>query len=324
MRRRLEYYVLRTRRLLRQQGPLVAATELWGFLWRHWFLLQFGWHWFEFNVVAPRRRALATIRRVTDWSPTRVEGEGGHVLLFASFDPLGEVQAHVVAQLAAYHAIGFRTVFVTTSPSFDLRAEAAVRPYCLAALHRRNVGIDFGSWLAAYEWLHGIPGGAELLSTADSALLANDSCYGPFHPMGPFLEHMRAAPEVVYGITRSLEIRPYLQSYFLHFGRALVARGVFRAFMTECVRLLGTKAAVARFLEVGGSAFLDARGVELRALVDAAVEPARSILARHDLLDPIRDPAGREFLELGLTPFHKRSNDRTATPSLTGGCLPIR
>jgi lipopolysaccharide biosynthesis protein len=161
------------------------------------------------------------------------------------------------------------------------------------------------------------PSGALLLDGADSVLLANDSCYGPFHPIRPFVERMRRAPNRVFGITRSLEIRPYLQSYFLHFGGEVVGRGVFRDYMRRHVRLLGTKDAAARFLEVGGSVFLEQRGVVLEAMIDASVEPAKSILAKHDLLDPIRDPAGRELLELGLTPFHKRSNDQLANPA---GC----
>lgn len=307
--RRISYYFLRARILIRQKGALALLRELWAFACRHWFLTQFAWHWFEYHVVAPRRSAVATIRRVARGDVSLSAAPGQHVLLYASFDLHDRIGDHVKAQLAAYHEAGFRTVFVTTSAMFDDVAEAAVRPYCVASIHRSNIGIDFGSWRTGYDWLLRTPEGPAMLEHAESVLLANDSCYGPFRPMLPFLERMRAAPTVVYGMTLSLEIRPYLQSYFLHFGRAIVARGLFREYMTVLVRLLGTKVAVARFLEVGGSAFLDERGVALQALVHAGEEPARSVLARHDLLDPVRDPAGREFVDRGLTPLHKRSND---------------
>ena len=309
--RRGRYYFLRTGILLRQRGVAGALRELAAFLWRHWFFTRLAWHWVEFHLVAPWRSARRTIVQVAMGEVPLVQDADKpvHLLFYASFDRRGTIGDHVRDQLRAYHEAGFRTVFVTTSATMDAESVAAVRPYGVAAIRRRNRGIDFGSWKAGYEWFLSTPEGSALLARADSVLLANDSCYGPFHPMGPFLDRMRAAPQAVYGITRSLEIRPYLQSYFLHFGREVVERGVFRDFMEQRVRLLGTKDAVARFLEVGGSVYLERRGVPLEALIDAATEPARSILARHDLLDPIRDPAGREFLAMGLTPFHKRSND---------------
>ncbi|MEI6739319.1 MAG: rhamnan synthesis F family protein [Gemmatimonadaceae bacterium] len=306
---RLRYYLLRARRLMDQHGLAGVGRELWAFLCRHWFFTEFLWHWVEFHGVAPRRSAMATIRRTVLGDVPLTPEPRQPLLLYASFDATGVIGAHVRAQLAAYHEAGFRTVFVTTSANFEAAAEAAVRPYCVAAIHRRNLGIDFGSWKTGYEWLRSTPSGAALLEHAEVVLLANDSCYGPFHPLGPVLDRMRAAPDAVYGITRSHEIRPYLQSYFLHFGRQLVASGIFRAFMTQQVRLLGTKVAVARFLEVGGSVWLERHGVPLHALIDSAEEPARTLLARHGLLDPIRDPVGRALLDLGLTPFHKRSND---------------
>jgi hypothetical protein len=312
---RLSYYLLRVRMLHRQKGTIRLAHELWTTLRRHWFFTRFAWHWVEYHWVAPRRSAMATVREVSVGAvpfPAPTE-RPVHLLLYASFDREGRIGTHVCDQLRAYHEAGFHAVFCTTSSTMDAEAEAALRPYCMAALRRDNQGIDFGSWKAAYEWLMAAPGGAALLERVDSVLLANDSCYGPFHPMGPFIERMRRATDTVFGITRSLEIRPYLQSYFLHFGRDVVARGVFRDFMTQHVRLLGTKDAAARFLEVGGSDFLEQRGVPLKALIDAAEEPVRSVLAKHDLLDPIRDPAGREFLAMGLTPFHKRSNDLIAS-----------
>jgi len=316
---RLSYYLLRIRILKRQRGVGPFLRELWSTLGRHWFFTRFAWHWVEYHWLAPKRVALATVRQVVMGDVLYPDpGQRPiHLLLYASFDRDGRIGVHVVDQLRAYHEAGFSTVFCTTSATMDAEAEAALRPYCMAAIRRDNVGIDFGSWKAAYEWLLATPSGALLLDGADSVLLANDSCYGPFHPIRPFVERMRRAPNRVFGITRSLEIRPYLQSYFLHFGGEVVGRGVFRDYMRRHVRLLGTKDAAARFLEVGGSVFLEQRGVVLEAMIDASVEPAKSILAKHDLLDPIRDPAGRELLELGLTPFHKRSNDQLANPA---GC----
>ena len=308
--RRVAYYWQRIRTLRRQHGTRHLTRVLWASLCRHWFFTRFAWHWLEFYLFAPHRSALRTVRRaVLGEVPVPSDDHAPiHLLFYASFDRASAVGEHVSAQLRAHHEAGFHIVFVTTSTEFDAQAEAAVRPYCMAAIHRKNIGIDFGSWKAGYEWLKGTPGGPACLHRANTVLLANDSCYGPFHSMLPSWTQMRNAPNAVYGITRSLEIRPYLQSYYLHFGTEVVARGLFREFMTRHVRLLATKDAVARFLEVGGSAFLERRGVPLMALIDAAEEPARGILKKHQLLDPIRDPAGREFLEMGLTPFHKRSN----------------
>jgi hypothetical protein len=307
MRARFRYYLGRGAAAVRADGALSALRQFTAFLVRRWFFLQLAWESLEFHLIAPRRSALATLRMATRGT-IPLATVPRNLLLYSSFDAESRIHEHVIAQLRAYHVVGFCTIFITTSPHLTQQDIDLLHPWCAAILHRDNVGIDFGSWKTAYEWMQGEPEGRQYLGTLDTALLANDSCYGPFHDLAPFISRMRSAPSAVYGITKSLEIRPYLQSYFLHFGRDVVANGVFTQFM-EHIRLLGTKLAVARYLEIGGSVFLDRRQVPLRALVDASEEPVREIMRQLRMADPIRDPAGQTFLQMRLTPFHKRSND---------------
>lgn len=304
---RCRYYLERGTAALRADGGLSALRQFAGFLVRRWFFLQLAWESVEFHLIAPRRSALATLRMATRGAIPLATAPRD-LLLYSSFDAESRIREHVITQLRAYHAVGFCTIFITASPGLAQQDIALLHPWCAAILHRDNVGIDFGSWKTGYEWLQGEPEGRQYLGALDTALLANDSCYGPFHDLAPFIHRMRATPAAVYGITKSLEIRPYLQSYFLHFGRDVVANGVFTQFM-ERIRLLGTKLAVARYFEIGGSVFLERRQVPLRALVDASEEPVREIMRQLRMTDPIRDPAGQTFLQMGLTPFHKRSND---------------
>lgn len=318
MLRRLRYYIRQFIQLARQQGGRAAFAKVLEMVWRRRLFLQFASEWMEFHLIAPRRSALATVRSVTAGAVPLDAATRPHLLLYSSFDPRSRVGEHVQAQVQAYHAAGFCTVFTTTSDELPPAELEKLAPYCAVMMHRRNIGIDFGSWKAGYDWLHSTADGTAYLDKVETVLLANDSCYGPFADLAPFIATMRDAPNAVYGMTRSLEISPYLQSYFLHFGRNVVARGLFARYM-RYVRLLRTKLGVGRFLEIGGSTFLEAHGVPLRAFVDAADEPVRTILRQYDLTDPIRDPAGRVFLEMGLTPFHKRSNDLFA-PSGASTC----
>lgn len=304
---RFRHYCQRATTILRAEGGLSVLRQFAAFLVRRWFFLQLVWELIEFHLIAPRRSALATLRKATRGAIPFATAPR-NLLLYCSFDAESQIREHVIAQLRAYHAAGFCTVFITTSPHLAQQDIDLLHPWCAAILHRHNVGIDFGSYKTAYEWLQGEPEGRQYLATLDTALLANDSCYGPFHDLAPFIDRMRSATSTVYGITKSLEIRPYLQSYFLHFGRDVVAGKVFGQYMDN-LRLLSTKLAVARFFEVGGSAFLEQRGVPLRALVDVSEEPARTVMKQLGARDPIRDPAGKTFLSMGLTPFHKRSND---------------
>ena len=61
------------------------------------------------------------------------------------------------------------------------------------------------------------------LPAADTECLviANDSVYGPFGPLGPLLSRMDFGAADAWGMTETWQIRYHLQSYFVAFGRIL-------------------------------------------------------------------------------------------------------
>jgi hypothetical protein len=114
------------------------------------------------------------------------------------------------------------------------------------------------------------------------------------------------ASRTVYGITKSYEIAEYLQSYFLHFSGGLLPEAL-DGYMKR-IRILNSKWAVVRFLEIGLSRWLRTRGIALKALVDPREEPVASLMRQRNVTDPVLEPVAALLRDQGILPFYKRSN----------------
>jgi Rhamnan synthesis protein F len=128
--------------------------------------------------------------------------------LFAHYDPTGRLAPHVrhyLADLAAYGMTVHLALSGITTPSADIVHFCAM--HGITPHPRPNHGLDFGAWqdlLAA-----GCAGGAERI------VLANDSVFGPLHPLAPVLDGMMSRPADIWGLVESHAPAWHLQSWFL-------------------------------------------------------------------------------------------------------------
>ncbi len=186
-----------------------------------------------------------------------MSGSPRHVCLFAQYHPQRRFRPPLLAYLRVLRDCGYR-VFVASSgegepPQADREALEATGATLLC---RPNAGLDFGAWQALIA-----TGCAE---GADRVLLANDSVFGPFHPLAPIIERM--AGYDVWGMIESRQRGWHLQSWFLQFtGDAFRHPAVQRVFALPFAEM--DKEDVIARGELGLGAALQEAGLRCGAVV---------------------------------------------------------
>ncbi len=259
---------------------------------------QVSWHVLRYQVLPWFAWPLGWLhshrQKVSLWPADKVT-LGPRVALFCHFDAHGAVRADTLRYLAALHDAGFSIVAVSNSGSLRPDAMTALHSLCAAVLVRRNVGYDFCAWREGLERL-GLPrGDTELL------LLANDSVYGPLHPLTPLLARIASGGADVWGLTDSEQIRFHLQSYFLAANAAALRSDAWRRFWRS-VRPVPSKHLMIRCYEVGLTQRLSRAGLRCQALwpltsMQLPDRASTTVNPTHDLW--------RQLLDAGF-PFIKR------------------
>ena len=138
-------------------------------------------------------------------------------VVYSSFDADGRSTPYAAEQVAAYRALGFEVLIVDTSPFLSDDRKRDWDAGATRWFQRPNVGHDFGSYRAGAEMLVNELG---LAPQRLDLLLANDSCFGPFVPLGQVFSHFDEfdrEEKRVFGITDSHQILVHLQSYWIYF-----------------------------------------------------------------------------------------------------------
>jgi hypothetical protein len=126
-------------------------------------------------------------------------------------------------------------------------------------VQRKNLGYDFGSWAV----------GMELFPQAMNAkyvILANDSMAGPFSSLTPLIADFESSTADVWGITRTEQFEPHLQSYVLGFHNGVLADALLRKFWRR-IPLFDNKEAIVAHFEIGLSEFLAGEAYSTAAFV---------------------------------------------------------
>jgi lipopolysaccharide biosynthesis protein len=209
---------------------------------------------------------VSSVRQV--WEGTSIRGDRS-LCLFAHWDMDGELDDYVIHAIEAWRANGFDVVLVSTAPQLTAAAVERARSCCCYVVWRENVGLDFASWKAGFDCV--VPFSGEPVRM----VLTNDSVFGPFEPLGPFIE--RADPHALTGFTDSYEHGHHLQSYCLLLGEPLITSAAFRRFWAG-VRLLHDKDTIIQWYELGISRSLRSHGKPVTPLFPFAevVDKARS------------------------------------------------
>lgn len=171
------------------------------------------------------------------------------ICLYAHYDPYGRIAPHVLHYLKQLHESDFTTcIALSGMDRISSNDHAVLRSFGVRPYFRRNVGLDFGAWsdLVAAGCAEG----------ADTILLANDSVFGPLHPLAPIVERMQARNLDVWGMVESKEAGWHLQSWFLCFSAAAFASPAVARVLRQPFHLM-RKAEIVLHGEIGlGAAIL--------------------------------------------------------------------
>lgn len=148
------------------------------------------------------------------------------------------------------------------------------RPNDVVLVCRPNEGYDFGSWAAAF---YLIP---QLLDV-DFLLQVNDSIVGPFWGLDAIVENFENSYGDIWGLVRSRQHFPHLQSYFVGYKRDVLKSAAFSAFWSS-VRPQKSKRNVIDRYELGLSSILRREGFVSTCFLDG-------LSLGSDYLNPIVD-----------------------------------
>lgn len=162
-------------------------------------------------------------------------------------------------------------------------------PANVAVLRKPNIGYDFGSWATAFIL-------CPQIFSAERVLQINDSLVGPFWSLDAVLGDFESSYGDWWGMVRSFQVEPHLQSFFLGFTPTVLTSTTFQDYWAS-VKVESTKQRVIDRYEFGLSTRLYNEGFVSTAFLEAP----RVV---HPGLNPMID-GWRETLLVGV-PFIKR------------------
>lgn len=185
------------------------------------------------------------------------------LVILVQYDPAGELPSFVRIHLERLRPIASRLVLVSNSPMSE-QARGVAEGICDSVIVRENVGWDFAGWRDALE--------AESMAEWDAVVLTNSSIVGPLFPLLPIMEDMEARGHDFWGMVRSRQLGPHLQSYFLAFGKRVITSPTWSDFW-HCVEDYQDKRMVIRRYEVGLTSALTSAGFAFGSFIESPRVP---------------------------------------------------
>ncbi len=187
--------------------------------------------------------------------------QNNKLCLFAHFDIHGFIDPWLFDYLVQIKKNGFDIVLITTAPDLVAVGVQNLAEVCRSVIHRKNDGLDFGSWRCAHQWLGD---GSQFY---EQILLANDSVFGPLEDLAPLFERIDASSADLVGLTESWEIQYHLQSYFLCFKQKLIQSEAWRNFWAQPF-VAKDKQSIIDHFELSLTRFFMMQGFQAEALYD--------------------------------------------------------
>jgi len=210
-------------------------------------------------VADYKSRSVLEDQMVLDqWKGNIDPGPGRRFCIFASFDPQSRVADYVFHYVSQLCDLGFCIIFVTTSEQVRESDIDRLRSFCAYIVHRRNVGLDFGSWKIGLTFI-------PRPMTGKSLLLANDSVYGPLFDLRESFARAEREGYDLWGITDNWEVQYHVQSYFVYLNEAFCGSEAFSQFFAG-MKLIDSKIVAINRYEVGLSQCALRAGFKVGAL----------------------------------------------------------
>ena len=213
------------------------------------------------SLLEAARAAVSSQPPVVLTSPV-VSAQGKRLCVFAHFDPLNRVDAHVFHHIKALRALGADVVFVSSCKRLSEPDRDALLTVCHKVILRKNFGYDFGSYRAGLMEMAGAGG-------YEQFILVNDSVYGPFYDLKAMFDEMARRDADIWSVTDSYEYEYHLQSYFLVFNRKTWQHPKFQIFWRKFLHVQNKRSAI-QVYEIGLSHIAKKANLKLDAWCDSS------------------------------------------------------
>lgn len=144
--------------------------------------------------------------------------------VFAHYDKDNLIDDYVIFYLKSLRKFFDKIVFVSCREisEQDTAKLDGLADYAICENHNEY---DFGSYKRGYFYL--LENGLD--EEFDELGFINDSCFGPLYDLGPLINNVGECD--FWGITKNLEWREHLQSFFLVFKKQVFTSKIFKDFM---------------------------------------------------------------------------------------------
>lgn len=177
------------------------------------------------------------------------------LFLFAGYDAHGVIDESLIIYVRALAACG--DVIVVMDSDCTAHELKKLAPYTIYAAAHRHGEYDFGSYKRAYTYARD----TGILDKYDFVYMANDSMYGPLHPLNAVLEKMESMNTDAFGmVAKRHKTRPHIQSWFIGMRPSVFRAEWFDTFMNSITKL-ESKGLITRMYEQGFTRLVTAHGL---------------------------------------------------------------
>lgn len=184
------------------------------------------------------------------------------VLIFAAYDKNGKIRDDVIDLLRQFRPFADRILFVADNEA-DESEQLKLKDIADYVCCRRHGGYDFESYKHGWKTAKSI----HWSDDADELIFCNDSCYAPVFPLAEMFDKMDGVDCDFWGIVKSFEIQPHLQSYFWAVRKKLLSSDVFENFMNRIEKQSSPRDLIAKY-EVPMTGLLEKSGFKTAAYID--------------------------------------------------------
>lgn len=174
------------------------------------------------------------------------------VCVFSVYQPNG-IPETVYYLLNAIRGLGY-SLFIVSNTRIREPDLQRLTTIAWRVDERPNVGRDFGGYKHGVSTLLNEEG-----ETLRRLIVANDSVFGPLHPLEAIYEEMERRSSDYWGINENLEFGNHVASYFLVFKERVIQHEAFRTFWRRYAETSSRRHAI-RKGEIGLNQALRARG----------------------------------------------------------------
>ena len=182
------------------------------------------------------------------------------LFLFAGYDKDGIIDDTLVYYITNLSKYGDVVLFMDSDVGDDELNK--IKKFCVTAVGRRHGEYDFGSYKRAYLWaVENLK-----LHDYDVVYMVNDSVYGPFFELKPYLKEMESNGTDAFGmVAKTGGHAPHIQSWFIGMRPAVFLTDWFDEFMKN-IRHQESKNLVAIMYETGFTIMLKQHNIKFSCL----------------------------------------------------------